>query len=85
MLTAIACRQQYPTTICSICLGYDSSLQTGKTEELISCTECGASGHPSCLLFTPKLVANVKQYPWTCIECKMCEVCSTPGNDVRII
>lgn len=76
---------KYPSNICSICLGDAMSEQTGLPEELITCVECGASGHPSCLLFTPQLTATVKEYPWTCIECKMCEICATPGNDVRVL
>ena len=42
-------------------------------------------GHPSCLQFTEKLTAKVKQYRWQCIECKSCSFCGTSDNDVCIL
>jgi zinc finger protein ubi-d4 len=43
------------------------------------------TGHPSCLQFTAKLTAKVKQYRWQCIECKSCTFCGTSDNDVCIL
>lgn len=40
-------------------------------------------GHPSCLQFTPVMMAAVKTYRWQCIECKCCNICGTSENDVR--
>lgn len=40
------------------------------------------AGHPSCLQFTPIMMAAVKTYRWQCIECKCCNVCGTSENDV---
>lgn len=42
------------------------------------------SGHPSCLQFTPVMMAAVKTYRWQCIECKCCNICGTSENDVRV-
>lgn len=39
-------------------------------------------GHPTCLQFTPVMMAAVKTYRWQCIECKCCNVCGTSENDV---
>lgn len=39
-------------------------------------------GHPSCLQFTPVMMAAVKTYRWQCIECKCCNICGTSENDV---
>lgn len=42
-----------------------------------------ASGHPSCLsMSSPNLRAEVKKYAWQCIECKVCEICVSKGDDV---
>uniref|UniRef100_A0A8D1WAG4 Double PHD fingers 2 n=1 Tax=Sus scrofa TaxID=9823 RepID=A0A8D1WAG4_PIG len=41
------------------------------------------TGHPSCLQFTPVMMAAVKTYRWQCIECKCCNICGTSENDVR--
>lgn len=43
-----------------------------------------AAGHPTCLQFTPVMMAAVKTYRWQCIECKCCNVCGTSENDVRV-
>lgn len=41
-------------------------------------------GHPSCLQFTPVMMAAVKTYRWQCIECKCCNMCGTSENDVGL-
>lgn len=43
-----------------------------------------AAGHPTCLQFTPVMMAAVKTYRWQCIECKCCNVCGTSENDVSV-
>ncbi|KFR12848.1 Zinc finger protein ubi-d4, partial [Opisthocomus hoazin] len=40
-----------------------------------------SAGHPSCLQFTPVMMAAVKTYRWQCIECKCCNICGTSEND----
>ncbi|XP_019904045.1 zinc finger protein ubi-d4 isoform X2 [Esox lucius] len=74
-----------PNNYCDFCLG-DSALnqKTGLSEELQSCSDCGRSGHPSCLQFTPVMMAAVKTYRWQCIECKCCNHCGTSENDVSL-
>ena len=42
------------------------------------------TGHPSCLQFTPVMMAAVKTYRWQCIECKCCNMCGTSENDVSL-
>ncbi|KTG31537.1 hypothetical protein cypCar_00027562 [Cyprinus carpio] len=71
-----------PNDYCDFCLG-DSNMnqKTGQSEELVSCSDCGRSGHPSCLQFTAVMMAAVKTYRWQCIECKCCNVCGTSEND----
>ncbi|KWU41742.1 hypothetical protein RHOSPDRAFT_22411, partial [Rhodotorula sp. JG-1b] len=49
---------------------------------MVSCYECGSSGHPTCLEWDDwSLVKRVKSYPWLCQECKRCEVCDEKGPD----
>lgn len=50
----------------------------------LSLAESLFSGHPSCLQFTPVMMAAVKTYRWQCIECKCCNVCGTSENDVSL-
>ncbi|XP_033735985.1 LOW QUALITY PROTEIN: zinc finger protein DPF3-like [Pecten maximus] len=71
---------------CDFCLG--DSLENKKSnqpEELVSCSDCGRSGHPTCLQFTVNMIVSVKKYPWQCIECKSCGLCGTSDNDEQLL
>nr|XP_057912410.1 zinc finger protein DPF3 isoform X3 [Doryrhamphus excisus] len=73
-----------PNDYCDFCLGdQDSNRKTGQAEELVSCSDCGRSGHPTCLQFTDNMMHAVRTYQWQCIECKSCSLCGTSENDVR--
>ena len=69
-----------PSAICSFCLGTSERNRQEKREELLSCHDCGNSGHPSCLQYTPALVARIKAEPWLCLECKKCMICDQAAN-----
>ncbi|XP_023027408.1 zinc finger protein ubi-d4 isoform X1 [Leptinotarsa decemlineata] len=75
-----------PSPYCDFCLG-DSKVnkKTGIQEELVSCSDCGRSGHPSCLQFTDNMKISVKKYRWQCIECKCCSVCGNSDNDDQLL
>ncbi|KAK6301451.1 hypothetical protein J4Q44_G00275040 [Coregonus suidteri] len=70
-----------PIPICSFCLGTKESNRDKRSEELLSCADCGSSGHPSCLKFSPELTTNVKRLRWQCIECKTCSSCRIQGKN----
>ncbi|CAG9860981.1 unnamed protein product [Phyllotreta striolata] len=71
---------------CDFCLGDSSeNKKTGVQEELVSCSDCGRSGHPSCLQFTDNMKISVKTYRWQCIECKCCSVCGNSENDDQLL
>ncbi|XP_054622486.1 histone acetyltransferase KAT6B isoform X2 [Dunckerocampus dactyliophorus] len=70
-----------PIPICSFCLGTKESNRDKHPEELLSCADCGSSGHPSCLKFSPELASNVKRLRWQCIECKTCSTCRRQGKN----
>ncbi|EDV22649.1 uncharacterized protein TRIADDRAFT_28636 [Trichoplax adhaerens] len=71
---------------CDFCLGdVNLNKKTGQSERLISCADCGRSGHPSCLKFTPSLTDTVLMYAWQCIECKSCSICGTSDNDDKLL
>jgi len=85
-----------PTGYCDFCLGgqvpqdkkEDGKVLNRKTsqpEELIACAVCGHSGHPSCLQFTENMLTSVRSYPWQCMECKNCTLCSTSENDDQLL
>jgi len=71
---------------CDFCLGdAKENKKTQKPEELVSCSDCGRSGHPTCLNFTPNILLSVKKYKWQCIECKSCGLCGTSDNDDQLL
>ncbi|XP_030627171.1 histone acetyltransferase KAT6B [Chanos chanos] len=70
-----------PIPICSFCLGTKESNRDKRPEELLSCADCGSSGHPSCLKFSADLTLNVKALRWQCIECKTCSSCQIQGKN----
>jgi len=72
--------------LCDFCLGdKDNNVKTGKAEELVSCSDCGRSGHPTCLQFTDNMIISVKKYPWQCIECKCCSICGKSEDDDQLL
>ncbi|KAM9773184.1 histone acetyltransferase KAT6B isoform 1-T4 [Syngnathus typhle] len=72
-----------PIPICSFCLGTKESNRDKRPEELLSCADCGSSGHPSCLKFSPELTSRVKRLRWQCIECKTCSSCRIQGRNAH--
>lgn len=79
-------KRQTVSAYCDFCLGdSDENKKTGESEELISCSDCGRSGHPTCLQFTDIMTMNVKKYRWQCIECKSCHLCGTSDNDDQLL
>ncbi|XP_069065049.1 zinc finger protein DPF3 isoform X2 [Pleurodeles waltl] len=75
-----------PNDYCDFCLGDSSNnRKSGQPEELVSCSDCGRSGHPTCLQFTANMTEAVKTYEWQCIECKSCSLCGTSENDEKLL
>jgi len=71
---------------CDFCLGdANENKNTLEPEELVSCSDCGRSGHPTCLKFTQNQILSVKNYKWQCLECKSCRLCGTSDNDDKLL
>lgn len=69
-----------PTTYCGFCCELDVP------RNLLTCCQCGNSGHQACLLLDDKLAAAIRANPsWVCITCKVCSVCETPGDDDKLL
>uniref|UniRef100_A0A8R1TQD4 Uncharacterized protein n=1 Tax=Onchocerca volvulus TaxID=6282 RepID=A0A8R1TQD4_ONCVO len=74
------------STVCDLCLGdCNQNKKTMKAEQLISCHDCGRSGHPSCLKFTDNMLTSTGKYGWQCIECKSCAICGFSDNDDQLL
>ncbi|XP_018895665.1 zinc finger protein ubi-d4 B isoform X3 [Bemisia tabaci] len=75
-----------PSPYCDFCLGDAvANKKSGQPEELVSCSDCGRSGHPTCLQFTNNMIVSVRKYRWQCIECKCCSICGTSDNDDQLL
>lgn len=71
---------------CDFCHGTaDRNRRTRLPEELVSCSGCGSSGHPSCLRFSDNIRLSVQKYDWQCIECKTCSTCNTADNEDQLL
>ncbi|XP_069123759.1 histone acetyltransferase KAT6B-like isoform X3 [Argopecten irradians] len=74
-----------PIPICCFCLGDENKNRNGEYEDLISCADCGNSGHPSCLKFSAELTEVVKALRWQCIDCKKCSFCQKSGREDNML
>ncbi|XP_064600353.1 PHD finger protein 10-like isoform X2 [Liolophura sinensis] len=69
---------------CRICKTGDDKVR-GKVEDLVQCSECKTSGHPTCLELTTEMIAVIKTYPWQCMECKTCVECMDPYDEDKMM
>ncbi|KAJ8956976.1 hypothetical protein NQ318_012140 [Aromia moschata] len=85
-VSAEGVKKAAPSPYCDFCLGDTrENKKTGGQEELVSCADCGRSGHPTCLQFTDNMKISVTKYRWQCIECKCCSVCGNSDNDDQLL
>ncbi|TKY85391.1 hypothetical protein EX895_005553 [Sporisorium graminicola] len=82
-----AARRAPPHDLCAFCLQSADRPKGDTPKLLISCYECGSSGHPSCLRWgrNPTKVRKALSYDWRCIECKKCEICRDKGDDAQLM
>ncbi|XP_020632189.1 PHD finger protein 10-like isoform X4 [Orbicella faveolata] len=74
-----------PDAVCGICLKGPDTNKKGLQEDLIHCSQCENSGHPSCLDMNTQLVAVIQTYPWQCMECKTCIICRDPFDEDKML
>lgn len=71
-----------PSDLCAYCEGTSIRNESGRAEEMVSCWECGSSGHPTCLDWpSTALIKRVGEYCWQCSDCKRCPVCDEKEID----
>ncbi|KAI0925909.1 hypothetical protein AcV5_008515 [Taiwanofungus camphoratus] len=69
---------------CGFCQGDDSKNKQGVPEPMVTCAECGRSGHPSCLQLA-EIGDIIRSYGWKCNDCKNCEICHQKGGENRLL
>ncbi|KAL3869036.1 hypothetical protein ACJMK2_041780 [Sinanodonta woodiana] len=61
---------------CDFCFLTAECNSKGKPEGLLTCTDCNAKAHPSCMDYTEELAHRALNSPWQCIDCKTCYICA---------
>ncbi|TBU55302.1 hypothetical protein BD310DRAFT_785378, partial [Dichomitus squalens] len=51
---------------------------------MVSCVDCGRSGHPSCMGLD-NMGDAMRGYEWQCATCKSCSVCRRKGNEASML
>ncbi|KAH9856512.1 hypothetical protein C2E23DRAFT_721893 [Lenzites betulinus] len=51
---------------------------------MVSCVDCGRSGHPSCMGLN-NMGDAMRSYEWQCSTCKSCSVCRRKGNEASML
>eukprot|EP00794_Sanderia_malayensis_P012840 gene12840-14160_t len=70
---------------CGFCRGTRERNRYDEEEDLLTCSECGNSGHPSCLQYSRELTQRVSKEDWQCIECKICNLCKDQGDAANLL
>ncbi|XP_057314256.1 histone acetyltransferase KAT6A-like [Hydractinia symbiolongicarpus] len=71
--------------ICGFCKGTRDKNKYGEDEDLLTCDDCGNSGHPTCMQYSRDLTARVREEPWQCMECKKCNICKEQGEAANLL
>ncbi|KAI9000531.1 hypothetical protein BD414DRAFT_532395 [Trametes punicea] len=69
---------------CGFCSGNDARNKNGEPELMVSCVDCGRSGHPSCMGLD-NMGDAMRSYEWQCATCKGCSVCRRKGNEASML
>ncbi|KAL7279059.1 hypothetical protein ACG7TL_006895 [Trametes sanguinea] len=69
---------------CGFCHGNDATNKNGEPERMVSCVDCGRSGHPSCMSLD-NMGDAMRSYEWQCATCKSCSVCRRKGNEASML
>ena len=74
-----------PNAICKVCNGNYEKNKMNQIEDLVHCSECDNSAHPSCLEFNQEMKTAVESYSWQCMDCKTCVHCGKPHDEDKMM
>ncbi|XP_022240060.1 histone acetyltransferase KAT6B-like isoform X2 [Limulus polyphemus] len=69
-----------PVKTCCYCRGMGSKHKDDNAWGLLSCSDCGISGHPACLNFSSELTTRIRNKKWQCVKCKLCQLCGEKNS-----
>lgn len=70
---------------CDFCTCTAQCNREGKQEPLLTCIDCSAKAHPSCMDYSEELAERALNSPWQCMDCKTCCICEGAENDGLIL
>jgi anti-sigma28 factor (negative regulator of flagellin synthesis) len=73
-----------PNARCRTC-GFSAMNKNGVIEQLVHCSDCDNSCHPSCLEFSSEMVDVIRSYHWQCSDCKSCINCHSSKDEANMM
>lgn len=73
-----------PHAKCKQC-GLSVMNKHGVLENLVHCSDCDNSCHPSCLELTSEMVDVIRSYHWQCSDCKTCLSCEKSTDEANMM
>uniref|UniRef100_A0A915D5K8 PHD-type domain-containing protein n=1 Tax=Ditylenchus dipsaci TaxID=166011 RepID=A0A915D5K8_9BILA len=68
-------------TLCSVCGLKENGPEEGAVTPFVKCYICLQYMHSNCIDMPSSMVDVVQKYNWSCIDCKMCDVCNKPDQE----
>jgi len=72
---------QLNSKICHICKIKPNDHDT----DLVTCTNCQHSYHPTCIDVNQDMLTTIKTYSWQCIDCKSCAKCTKTHDEANMM
>ncbi|XP_054162039.1 histone acetyltransferase KAT6A-like [Oppia nitens] len=71
---------------CDFCHLKTKFTKRGENEESLTCKDCSARAHPSCMGYSRELAERSSLSPWQCMDCKTCNIChdSRDGENMLV-
>ncbi|PAV83913.1 hypothetical protein WR25_05278 [Diploscapter pachys] len=54
-------------------------------QKVLKCASCPMQAHADCLDMNEEMIAVVQTYPWNCLDCKQCTICTKMDQEESII
>ncbi|KAJ8719518.1 hypothetical protein PYW08_011693 [Mythimna loreyi] len=71
--------------LCRVCKMRLEANRKYTHERFLTCANCNAKLHPSCLELNADTIRKCREYAWQCAECKTCCSCRQPADDDKML
>ncbi|KAG8188536.1 hypothetical protein JTE90_004769 [Oedothorax gibbosus] len=77
-------KSNVPYLSCNFCKDTEPP-KKGRQDLLLTCLQCGATGHPLCFGLTVEAIKEIDEKNWECYRCKICVVCGIKTEHKRML